>query len=192
MGKANSTSEHVLMCFTADPRAIHQLVDNTPATSPASWTIFSLRFIFLNRLQLSFHIKNGICKIFCPPSEQSPIRSCFPAFGSPSSSQSFDFWHKFLQIADCDCFSPGQSPPRPLRCKSSSLRSEAYTILILYKGFEHAKQQPRLLGTTENELGIRKWLEDQGHELVTTSDKEGEGSEFDKHLVDAEVIITTP
>jgi hypothetical protein len=49
-----------------------------------------------------------------------------------------------------------------------------------------------LLGTTENELGIRKWLEDQGHELVTTSDKEGENSEFDKHLVDAEVIITTP
>lgn len=60
------------------------------------------------------------------------------------------------------------------------------------QGFEHAKDQPRLLGTTENELGIRKWLEDQGHTLVTTSDKEGEGSEFDKHLVDAEVIITTP
>jgi hypothetical protein len=49
-----------------------------------------------------------------------------------------------------------------------------------------------MLGTTENELGIRKWIEDQGHELVTTSDKEGENSEFDKHLVDAEVIITTP
>lgn len=66
------------------------------------------------------------------------------------------------------------------------------SILIHFQGFEHAKQQPRLLGTTENELGIRKWLEDQGHELITTSDKEGEGSEFDKHLVDAEVIITTP
>jgi len=60
------------------------------------------------------------------------------------------------------------------------------------QGHEHAKEEPRLLGTTENELGIRKWLEDQGHELVTTSDKEGEGSMFDKHLVDAEVIITTP
>jgi formate dehydrogenase len=53
-------------------------------------------------------------------------------------------------------------------------------------------QVPGLLGTTENELGIRKWLEDQGHTLVTTSDKEGEGSTFDKELVDAEVIITTP
>lgn len=60
------------------------------------------------------------------------------------------------------------------------------------QGGIHAQQEPRLLGTTENELGIRKWLEDQGHELITTSDKEGEGSEFDKHLVDAEVIITTP
>lgn len=53
-------------------------------------------------------------------------------------------------------------------------------------------QQPGLLGTTENELGIRKWLEEQGHTLVTTSDKEGEDSTFDKELVDAEIIITTP
>lgn len=60
------------------------------------------------------------------------------------------------------------------------------------QGHEHAKQVPELLGTTENELGLRKWIEDQGHELVTTSDKEGENSTFDKHLVDAEVIITTP
>lgn len=65
-------------------------------------------------------------------------------------------------------------------------------LLVLYDGGSHAKDEPRLLGTTENELGLRKWLEDQGHELVTTSDKEGEGSEFDKQLVDAEVIITTP
>ena len=49
-----------------------------------------------------------------------------------------------------------------------------------------------MLGTTENELGIRGWLESQGHTLVTTSDKEGENSKFDQELVDAEVIITTP
>ncbi len=48
------------------------------------------------------------------------------------------------------------------------------------------------IGTTENELGIRKWLEDQGHTLITTSDKDGENSKFDQELVDAEVIITTP
>jgi len=60
------------------------------------------------------------------------------------------------------------------------------------QGGEHAKQQPGLLGTTENELGLRKWLEDQGHTLVTTSDKEGPDSVFERELVDAEVIITTP
>lgn len=53
-------------------------------------------------------------------------------------------------------------------------------------------QVPELLGTTENELGLRKWLEDQGHTLVTTSSKDGEESEFDRELVDAEIIITTP
>ncbi|KAI9772837.1 MAG: formate dehydrogenase (NAD+) [Geoglossum simile] len=65
-------------------------------------------------------------------------------------------------------------------------------LLVLYDGREHAKQVPELLGTTENELGLRKWLEDQGHTLVTTSDKEGEDSTFDKELVDAEIIVTTP
>lgn len=65
-------------------------------------------------------------------------------------------------------------------------------LISIRQGKEHAKEVPELLGTTENELGIRKWLEDQGHTLVTTSDKEGENSTFDKELVDAEVIITTP
>ena len=60
------------------------------------------------------------------------------------------------------------------------------------QGHEHAREVPEMLGTTENELGIRKWLEEQGHTLVTTSDKEGENSKFDQELVDSEVIITTP
>ncbi|EFE41382.1 hypothetical protein TRV_03894 [Trichophyton verrucosum HKI 0517] len=65
-------------------------------------------------------------------------------------------------------------------------------LLVLYDGGQHAKDQPGLLGTTENELGLRKYLEDKGHTLVTTSDKEGENSTFDRELVDAEIIITTP
>lgn len=64
-------------------------------------------------------------------------------------------------------------------------RCSSLTIILRF-------QVPGLLGTTQNELGIRKWLEDQGHTLVTTSDKEGENSTFDKELVDAEIIITTP
>ncbi|KAM7210372.1 putative formate dehydrogenase [Rhypophila decipiens] len=75
---------------------------------------------------------------------------------------------------------------------SSSPREKVKVLLVLYDGGKHAEEVPELLGTTENELGIRKWLEDQGHTLVTTSDKEGENSKFDQELVDAEVIITTP
>lgn len=44
----------------------------------------------------------------------------------------------------------------------------------------------------ENELGLRKWIEEHGYQLVTTADKEGSNSVFEKELVDAEVIITTP
>ncbi|KAI5307628.1 formate dehydrogenase (NAD+) [Ascosphaera atra] len=75
---------------------------------------------------------------------------------------------------------------------SSTPKQGSKVLMCLYEGGEHAKQQPGLLGCKENELGLRKWLEDQGHTLVTTSDKEGPNSEFDKHLVDAEVVITTP
>ncbi|KFY94917.1 hypothetical protein V500_03005 [Pseudogymnoascus sp. VKM F-4518 (FW-2643)] len=71
-------------------------------------------------------------------------------------------------------------------------RSVVKVLLVLYDGGKHAQDFPDLLGTTENELGIRKWLEDAGHTLVTTSDKDDPNSKFDQELVDSEVIITTP
>jgi formate dehydrogenase len=49
-----------------------------------------------------------------------------------------------------------------------------------------------LLGCVSGELGLRTYLESQGHELVVTSDKDGENSEFDQHLVDAEIVISQP
>ncbi|TFK23963.1 formate dehydrogenase [Coprinopsis marcescibilis] len=64
-------------------------------------------------------------------------------------------------------------------------------LAILYDGGKAAQEEPRLLGTVENKLGIKEWLESQGHEYVTSS-KEGPDSDFDKHIVDAEVLITTP
>ena len=33
-------------------------------------------------------------------------------------------------------------------------------------------------------LGIREWLEKQGHEFIVSEDKEGPDSVFQKHLVD--------
>ncbi len=50
----------------------------------------------------------------------------------------------------------------------------------------------QLLGCVSGELGLRKFLEDAGHTLVVTSDKDGEGCQADKELVDADVVISQP
>ena len=47
-----------------------------------------------------------------------------------------------------------------------------------------------LLGSVSGELGLRKFLEDAGHTLVVTSDKDGSNSTFEKELPDAEVVIS--
>ncbi len=49
-----------------------------------------------------------------------------------------------------------------------------------------------LLGCVSGELGLRKFLEDLGHTLVVTSDKDGPDSAFEKELPDAEVVISQP
>jgi formate dehydrogenase len=49
-----------------------------------------------------------------------------------------------------------------------------------------------LLGSVSGELGLRKYLESQGHELVVTSDKDTDNSVFDQHLAEAEVVISQP
>jgi formate dehydrogenase len=49
-----------------------------------------------------------------------------------------------------------------------------------------------LLGSISGELGLRKYLEAQGHELVVTSDKDGPDSAFERELADAEVVISQP
>jgi formate dehydrogenase len=50
----------------------------------------------------------------------------------------------------------------------------------------------QLLGSVSGELGLRKFLEAQGHTLVVTSEKDGTGSEFDRELADAEIVISQP
>lgn len=49
-----------------------------------------------------------------------------------------------------------------------------------------------LLGCISGELGLRKFLEKNGHELIVTADKDGDGCEFEKHLVDAHYVISQP
>jgi formate dehydrogenase len=49
-----------------------------------------------------------------------------------------------------------------------------------------------LLGSVSGELGLRKFLEERGHELVVTADKDGPDSEFERELEDADVVISQP
>jgi formate dehydrogenase len=49
-----------------------------------------------------------------------------------------------------------------------------------------------LLGSVSGELGLRKFLEERGHTLVVTSDKDGPDSVFERELPDADVVISQP
>ena len=50
----------------------------------------------------------------------------------------------------------------------------------------------QLLGCVSGELGLRKFLESNGHKLVVTNSKDGEGCEADKHIVDADIVSSHP
>ncbi|KAL4074220.1 hypothetical protein J3A83DRAFT_4358034 [Scleroderma citrinum] len=65
-------------------------------------------------------------------------------------------------------------------------------LAILYKGGDAAMAERRLLGTVENQLGLRQYLESLGHEYIVSDSKEGPNSDFQRHIIDAEVLITTP
>ncbi|MGH8651721.1 MAG: NAD-dependent formate dehydrogenase [Gammaproteobacteria bacterium] len=50
----------------------------------------------------------------------------------------------------------------------------------------------QLLGSVSGELGLRKFLEKNGHKLIVTSDKDGTDSVLDRELYDAEIVISQP
>ena len=49
-----------------------------------------------------------------------------------------------------------------------------------------------LLGSVSGELGLRRFLEEQDHTLIVTSDKDGADSVFERELVDADIVISQP
>src|SRR5271154_1466227 len=49
-----------------------------------------------------------------------------------------------------------------------------------------------LLGSVSGELGLRKYLEANGHKFIVTSDKDGPNSVLERELPDAEVVISQP
>lgn len=50
----------------------------------------------------------------------------------------------------------------------------------------------QMLGSVSGELGLRKFLEGLGHQLVVTSDKDGADSVFERELADADIVISQP
>jgi formate dehydrogenase len=50
----------------------------------------------------------------------------------------------------------------------------------------------QLLGCVSGELGLRRFLEAEGHELIVTSDKDGPDSAFERELADADAVISQP
>lgn len=49
-----------------------------------------------------------------------------------------------------------------------------------------------LLGSVTGGLGLRTYLESQGHTFVVTSDKDGPGCRFEHELPDADIVISQP
>jgi formate dehydrogenase len=49
-----------------------------------------------------------------------------------------------------------------------------------------------LLGSVSGELGLRSFLEERGHQLTVTSDKDGPDSVFEQELPAAEIVISQP
>lgn len=61
----------------------------------------------------------------------------------------------------------------------------------LYKNFIK-EQKNQLLGCVSGKLGLEKWCKENGHELIVISNKDGENSDFDKYLPEADVVISQP
>ncbi len=87
-----------------------------------------------------------------------------PVDGYPSSYARDD-------LPAVECYPDGQSLPTP-----SAIDFQPGT----------------LLGSVSGELGLRGFLEAQGHQLVVTSDKDGPHSAFERELADADVVISQP
>ncbi|EOY02375.1 hypothetical protein QUC31_018198 [Theobroma cacao] len=63
---------------------------------------------------------------------------------------------------------------------------------VFYKANEYYEKNPNFVGCVEGALGLREWLESQGHQYIVTDDKEGPDCELEKHIPDLHVLISTP
>ena len=91
-------------------------------------------------------------------------------------------YYMMIQKAECQNYPLSQLPKLENYPDGMTLPSP--------KGRDYTPGQ--LLGCVSGELGLRKFLESNGHEFIVTNSKDGEGCEADKHIVDADVVISQP
>ena len=84
----------------------------------------------------------------------------------------------------------GMPKSYPLSCLPKLEKYPDGMTLPTPKGRDYTPGQ--LLGCVSGELGLRKFLESNGHELIVTNSKDGDGCEADKHIVDADIVISQP
>ncbi|XP_042498770.1 formate dehydrogenase, mitochondrial-like isoform X1 [Macadamia integrifolia] len=79
-----------------------------------------------------------------------------------------------------------------LSCPIQASPGSKKIVGVFYKANEYASKNPNFVGSVERALGIRDWLESQGHQYIVTDDKEGPDCELEKHIPDLHVLISTP
>ena len=78
------------------------------------------------------------------------------------------------------------------KCSSKIRKIPRWDVPTFPKGKGLDFHPGELLGCVSGELGFRKYLEGNGHEFVVTSSKDGDECEADKHIVDADIVISQP
>uniref|UniRef100_A0A2P2JNW2 Formate dehydrogenase, mitochondrial n=2 Tax=Rhizophora mucronata TaxID=61149 RepID=A0A2P2JNW2_RHIMU len=88
--------------------------------------------------------------------------------------------------------SPGSFGPSSLTRDLHASAGSKKIVGVFYKANEYAALNPNFMGCAERALGIKEWLESQGHQYIVTDDKEGPNCELEKHIPDLHVLISTP
>ncbi|XP_062106838.1 formate dehydrogenase, mitochondrial [Humulus lupulus] len=99
---------------------------------------------------------------------------------------------KRVAVSAFQALSSSSSSSSPLTRHLHASAGSKKIVGVFYKANDYAKLNPNFVGCAEGALGIRDWLESQGHQYIVTDDKEGPGCELEKHIPDLEVLITTP
>jgi formate dehydrogenase len=94
-----------------------------------------------------------------------------PACSTTTPSTAFPRFYAREQVAQPKVYPGGQTLPTP---KAIHFKPGA------------------LLGSVSGELGLRKYLESNGHTFIVTSSKDGADSVLDRELHDADVVISQP